>query len=159
MQDLSMNGISFRYTTNYIFKDFSLAFDSPIIILKGENGIGKSTLLKLACRILLPEHGNVKTGSSSALVLQEDALFPWLTVKDNLSLVAPIGNFKDKVPSLFGICEQILEVRVSKLSYGQRRLVELCRILGSSARLIHHIMTKIGISLFQRYCIFHEQTR
>ncbi len=59
----------------------------------GPSGCGKSTLLAMIAGLLAPDAGQVEAagrrvsgpGRERAIVFQHDALFPWLTVQDNVA--------------------------------------------------------------------------
>ena len=65
-----------------------------LVALVGPSGCGKSTLLHLAAGLEMPTQGSVLadgdkvTGPhpSRTLVFQEHALYPWLTLEDNVAL-------------------------------------------------------------------------
>src|SRR6478735_1404231 len=56
------------------------------VCLVGASGCGKSTLLSLAAGLDAPSAGTVDVAGRSALMFQEPALFPWLTVHRNVEL-------------------------------------------------------------------------
>jgi NitT/TauT family transport system ATP-binding protein len=66
-----------------------------LLCLIGPSGCGKSTLLNIAGGLLAPSEGRVEIGETSvrgplprevAYVFQENALFPWNTVAENVKL-------------------------------------------------------------------------
>ena len=52
----------------------------------GASGCGKSTLLNLVAGLDRPSAGTVAVDGRAALMFQEAALFPWLTVAGNIEL-------------------------------------------------------------------------
>ena len=64
-----------------------------MICILGRSGCGKSTLLKILAGFIPPSSGRVRLdsrpvhrpGPDRCVVFQEDALFPWLTVRENIA--------------------------------------------------------------------------
>lgn len=64
-----------------------------LICILGRSGCGKSTLLKIVAGFLAPTSGKVLLknkpvegpGPERCVIFQEDALFPWLTVQENIA--------------------------------------------------------------------------
>lgn len=83
-------------------KDFSLKADGGrTIVLIGRSGCGKSTILKLIMGLLEPDSGSIKLNDKEisnenikqvrqkiGYVIQEGGLFPHLSVKNNIILMA-----------------------------------------------------------------------
>lgn len=64
-------------------------FDGEILALLGRTGSGKSTMLRIIADLIEPTSGSVIKGNDSmkiAMVFQDFALFPWLTVLQNVEL-------------------------------------------------------------------------
>ena len=83
-----------------VVQDISLSVaENDVVALLGPSGCGKSTLVRIMAGLITPTRGEVfyrgtsLTGVSPgvAMVFQNFALFPWLTVRDNILL--PIGAF------------------------------------------------------------------
>lgn len=61
-QGIMFDNVSFRYpgTDRYVLKDFSLNIrPAEHIAIVGENGCGKTTMVKLLCRLYEPEEGQI----------------------------------------------------------------------------------------------------
>jgi NitT/TauT family transport system ATP-binding protein len=78
-----------------VLDDVSLTLkDNEIVALLGRSGCGKSTLLRIIAGLMPPTRGTVTIGgervdgpaSRVALVFQTFALFPWLTVLENVEI-------------------------------------------------------------------------
>ena len=78
-----------------ILHDISLdVHEHEVVAIVGPSGCGKSTLLRILIGLLKPSHGEVRyrdqliTGlnPAAALVFQNFALFPWLTVQQNIAM-------------------------------------------------------------------------
>src|SRR6516165_473603 len=94
---LSIEGLSKHYVTNHAdvlaLSNISLTIsESEFVSLIGPSGSGKSTLLKIVAGLLPPSHGQISIRGSSvsgpgperAVVFQDYALLPWLTVEQNV---------------------------------------------------------------------------
>lgn len=83
------------------------AFEGEFIVIVGPSGAGKSTLLRMINGLLLPSRGRVlyrgneqlEINLESAMVFQNFALLPWLTVSQNveIGLEARAGVFSSKI--------------------------------------------------------------
>ncbi|WP_460493202.1 ATP-binding cassette domain-containing protein [Dactylosporangium cerinum] len=57
--------------------------------LAGENGAGKSTMIKVLCGLVRPDRGTVRVTGRLATAFQELSLLPDLTIAENLLLHDP----------------------------------------------------------------------
>ena len=78
-----------------VLDDVNLALrEGEIVALLGRSGSGKSTLLRIVAGLLQPTAGEVLwrgeplhgPAEGVAMVFQSFALFPWLTVQENVEL-------------------------------------------------------------------------
>ncbi|MEU8342997.1 NitT/TauT family transport system ATP-binding protein [Actinomadura meyerae] len=105
--------------------------------LLGASGCGKSTLLNLVADLERPSAGTIDTaGARVALMFQEPALFPWLTVTGNLELAlkmrgVPRKERRDRAAELLDSVHLggFAKKRPHQLSGGMRQRVALARAL------------------------------
>ncbi len=123
-----IKGLSYSYRGFEVFRDFNLSASSNTIILRGPSGCGKTTLLKLLSGNLTPNSCLFMPESKgSCLVLQEDSLFPWLTGEENIAKFTKIQASQFRLHPMFYLIEPFVKQKACRMSYGQRRLVELFR--------------------------------
>jgi len=93
--NLTFDHVHKNFGALHVVDGFSSEFKSgELVALVGPSGCGKSTLLHMAAGLESPGDGQVLadgqavTGPhpSRTLVFQEHALYPWLTLRDNVSL-------------------------------------------------------------------------
>ncbi|MGD8368154.1 MAG: ABC transporter ATP-binding protein [Desulfobacterales bacterium] len=130
--------------------DFSVGKGELICIL-GRSGCGKSTLLKILAGFMAPTAGRVllegfpvqKPGPDRGVVFQEDALFPWLTVEENLafgfrnsrrSRKSAAGEV-DRYLTLVGLSE-FRHYLPREISGGMKQRVALARVLILQPRVL-----------------------
>lgn len=95
---LSVNGVGKVFETGKSAERVlsGISFDAAageFVCILGPSGCGKSTLLNLVAGFEFPTTGTVSVqgrrvsgpGQDRCVVFQEDALFPWLTVRDNVA--------------------------------------------------------------------------
>jgi rhamnose transport system ATP-binding protein len=129
--------------------------------LVGENGAGKSTLIRVITGAVLQDTGDIFLDSKSigenspalskargiAAIYQQPALFPELTVAENISIgqerAGIFGRVDWKARRRFAreLLERIgaridTEMVASQLSMPQQQLVEIARALGTNARVL-----------------------
>jgi ABC-type branched-subunit amino acid transport system ATPase component len=132
--------------------------EGSVCCIVGPNGAGKSTVLRAVSGLLQPRKGDVQLDGKSlcglhpahilamgvSQVPQSNALFPGLTVKENVLMGAYIQRRDkklltrryDSVAELFPVIRERAEDRAGNLSGGQRRMVEFGRSLMLEPKLI-----------------------
>ncbi len=127
---ITLDRITFSYGEAPLFSDFSLTIPADrATCLFGASGCGKSTLLRLIAGLEAPQAGTVTLPPLArvTLVFQDNRLLPWLTVRQNLSLVAPEADID--------ACLEAVSLQTEadrypgELSGGMQRRVALARAL------------------------------
>jgi len=135
-----VEGLLFAYDQLPIFGGLTLNIEAPLILLEGPSGCGKTTLLKLLAGILYPAAAKSFVHPEPVrIILQEDGLFPWLTVEGNLACVPEwkgLQNCPSAVQPLIPLITPLIKKYVHALSFGQRRIVELFRVLCCATPLV-----------------------
>lgn len=88
---LEINNINKSYNKNVIFKDFDIKFyKNKVNCILGKSGCGKSTLLNIISGIIKNDSSKFETLESFGIsyIFQEDRLVDWLTVEENIRLIA-----------------------------------------------------------------------
>ena len=111
--------------------------------LVGASGCGKSTLLNLLAGLDEPAAGTVSVAGRSALMFQESALFPWLSVRGNINLAlrlagVPKAQRYDRASELLRMVrlKGMGGKRPHELSGGMRQRVALARALAQNASVL-----------------------
>ncbi|MFL5135010.1 MAG: ATP-binding cassette domain-containing protein, partial [Microvirga sp.] len=156
---VELQGISKRYGDLLANDGIDLAIDpGEIHALLGENGAGKSTLMAVASGAIQPDAGTIEIGGvvlehvtparaqahGLAIVHQDPALLPDLTVAENLALAAPAALLHHGRPPGAWMREQLdrvgcvagIERRMADLSVAQRQLVELAKAFALEPRVL-----------------------
>ena len=113
------------------------------LCLVGASGCGKSTLLNLIAGLDGPTTGRVETEGRTALMFQDAALFPWLTVAGNVELAlklrrVPKAERAARVESLLRTVhlDGFAGKRPHELSGGMRQRVALARAFAQDADVL-----------------------
>lgn len=113
------------------------------VCLVGASGCGKSTSLNLIAGLDRPTLGEVSVQGRSALMFQDAALFPWLTVRDNVALPMRLaGKGREERQSRADELLRIVHLggqggrRPHELSGGMRQRAALARALAQDADIL-----------------------
>ncbi|RXI98666.1 ABC transporter ATP-binding protein [Anaerobacillus alkaliphilus] len=133
-------------------KDISLSVEpGEFISLIGPSGCGKTTLLSLIAGLLQPTNGEINIEGQQILrpspktgyMLQQDYLFPWLTIEQNITIGLKTmkkyndnsKNFALSLLEKMGLLDKKNDYP-SQLSGGMRQRVALVRILATEPKLL-----------------------
>ncbi|GDX82002.1 lipopolysaccharide export system ATP-binding protein LptB [Deltaproteobacteria bacterium] len=146
MAPLAATHLRKSYAGRVVVDDVSLSVrGGEVLGLLGPNGAGKSTVFRMLAGVEVPDSGDVLLGGLpvGALPLdararrglgylpQEDTLFRDLDVHDNVALALDVSGKRGNVATILervGI-ESLSARRVTRLSGGERRRLEIARLL------------------------------
>ncbi|MEU0812209.1 TlrC/CarA/OleB/SrmB family ABC-F type ribosomal protection protein [Streptomyces sp. NPDC005970] len=109
------------------------------LLVTGPNGAGKTTLMRVLAGELQPDEGTVHTRGRVGHLRQEET--PWrpgLTVPQAFAYGrgGDLDEHSDHLLSLGLFSPSDLRLKVSELSYGQRRRIELARLVSEPVDLL-----------------------
>ena len=138
---LKVNNISFGYKDNQLlYKNLSfLVNNHERFLIVGENGVGKSTLLKLIIGYLNVSEGNIWYGSKTdiAYYAQElENLDPNKTILENIDTKGYSQRELRTILGSFIFYGDDVFKKVSILSPGEKARVSLCKVLLEQANLL-----------------------
>lgn len=134
---ITLSGVSKTYKGRQspALRDVSLSIErGEMLAVIGANGAGKSTLMGILAGILEPTAGRVMGDPVRSVVLQQPALDPLLTMRENATLFARVfgvgrDDRKSRIEAFAettGLTDR-LDDRVDTLSGGLMRRVDLLR--------------------------------
>ncbi|AKT47058.1 glycine/betaine ABC transporter ATP-binding protein [Eubacterium sulci ATCC 35585] len=151
--------VALRYGEKSVLEDVNLKIkDGEFMVLVGPSGSGKTTMLKMINRLLEPTDGNIYMDDkrikdynqrdlrlSTGYVLQQIALFPNLTVAENIAIIPEMkGWSKDKIKQntaelleMVGLPAKEYAGRLpSMLSGGEQQRVGIVRAIIGEPRIL-----------------------
>jgi len=190
---IQLEGVAKHWGPSRALDDITFSAEpGSLVVLLGPSGCGKSTTLRLIAGLDQPTHGTIRIGESDvtrlppaergiAMVFQSYALFPHLTVAENIVFGLRVRKVADRearlkrVAALLGL-EPLLARKPSQLSGGQQQRVALGRAIvaetpvclmdeplsnldaqlrGEMRREIRSLQQRLGITMVY---VTHDQT-
>lgn len=158
MAELRCEQISASYGDGVVLSGVDLTVpDGTLTAILGASGSGKTTLLRVIMGFIAQQHGSIVVGGSVVAdaarthlapekrsigyVAQEGALYPHLSVAENVSFGLPRRERKTsgrtvEVLELVGLSAEYARRRPHELSGGEQRRVALARALAPSPPLV-----------------------
>ncbi|MGY6555778.1 MAG: ABC transporter ATP-binding protein [Wenzhouxiangella sp.] len=161
---LSVGRLSFSWRDRPVLRGIDLSLASgTILALLGPNGAGKSTLIRCICGRLRPDAGFVRLAGDQplnsraaraaiGLVPQQIALYPHLTVRENLNAFSRLAGL-DRSAAMTAVARTVelcdlagvVNELAGKLSGGWQRRVNIASALSHAPRLLILDEPTVGI--------------
>ena len=150
---LLINNLSFSRNKTKIFENLNLSLNNKgMMQIKGKNGSGKTTFLKVILNILEPESGeiiwkgkNIKKNifdfyNQTTFIMDNNTSTRELSVEDNINFWKGLSSSKLNNDEIFKLLkkldiEQYYKTRVMLLSSGERKKLELLRLILEQKKL------------------------
>ena len=156
---IEYKNVALRYTEKDVLRDVNLRIENgEFMVLVGPSGSGKTTMIKMINRLLEPTDGNIYMDDkrikdyderelrlSTGYVLQAIALFPNLTVAENIALIPEMKGWSksdieqktDELLELVGLpAEDYAQRMPSELSGGEQQRVGIVRAIIAQPKIL-----------------------
>lgn len=135
---LTFTGVTGARGGRVLFARLSFALGpGGALWVQGPNGVGKSTLVRIAAGLLPPAAGSVARDGAVAMLAEATALDAQLPLAQALGFWGELDGTRDRLPgamAAMGI-DPLADVPVRMLSTGQKRRAAIARVIASAAPL------------------------
>jgi len=135
------------------YKDLQVLFDvslhvnrGEVVALLGQNGAGKSTILKVTADLIHKKSGRIIKGEHISYVPQSKRVFPNLTVLENVIVRGYVKEIPENLYTLFPILKTKKNTLAKNLSGGEQQMVALARALIDNPEVLLLDEPSLGLS-------------
>lgn len=145
---IRIENLALRYGSQTIFENLNFDISAgQFVVLLGTSGVGKSSLLKIIAGLAKPSAGRVVASDGKpvsgriAYMGQQDLLYPWLSVLDNVMLGSRMRGEKQDSQRAMHLLERVgiaarADALPSRLSGGMRQRAAIARTLYEDRPLV-----------------------
>jgi ABC-type nitrate/sulfonate/bicarbonate transport system ATPase subunit len=159
MESLKVSNLYFHFDSLTIFNNYSTELElGKIYALIGSSGVGKSTFAHLISGHLTPDSGEIFLGNTKItkpsrdifIVHQEDDLFPWLTVIQQLEFVGATSEVIEELLYIFKL-QDSKNLYPYELSGGMKKRLALIRaeLVGAKVLILDETLSSLNKSMLQ----------
>ena len=135
---------------NHFVLNVDFTVENEILCIMGESGSGKTSILNSIAGLLTPDTGDIILDDNILFsdkinlkpqqrnigyVFQDYALFPNMSVRDNIFFMNPDKDYANSLIEKLGI-EYLLENFSNTLSGGEKQKISIVRALANKPRLL-----------------------
>ena len=161
-----LRNVSHEFGAVKVLEDVTLDIArGEFVAIVGPSGCGKTTLLNLLSGHFAPSSGKIERSGRTRMVYQEDSLFPWWTVDENISLglrkLSKNGEREGRIRELLRLIrlEGFGKHYPHQLSGGMRQRVELARALAGDRDALLMDEPFSALDYLERLRMRHELAR
>jgi len=155
MAKLELQNISMKYQQQVILNEFNLTIkNGELLVLLGDSGCGKTTLIKIIAGIIAPESGKILMDDQTmgkipsqyrkvGYVPQSQVLFPHLTIRENVIFGLKAQKLaKDEIQQKLEHVANLTAIKgiinryPSEISGGQKQRVALARAMAVEPQIL-----------------------
>ena len=142
-KQLRLHGVSHAFGGVEVVRDVTLDIHrGEFVALVGPSGCGKTTLLNMLSGHIVPTAGSFVCDGRARMIFQQDGLFPWMTVAENIAL--GLRHLTAEAERREQLAELVSFIRLEgfeghyphQLSGGMRQRVELARALAGDTDIL-----------------------